>query len=246
MNNQIEIRELQEVEEFEATLDLQRSVFKFPELEVSPRRHHIVAKHAGGFTLGAFDGEKMVGFATTLPAFRGEERIFYSHMAAVLEEYQSHGIGTGLKWAQREKALERGVNFIQWTFQPVQSMNAYFNIEKLGTIIRRYMPNFYGTGFSNSGDETELESDRIYADWELESEKVIALSKGENYTEKREIAETIEIPKDWSKILNSDPEVAKIEQKKIKSKFQNAFSNGLICRGFMRGEENPKYLFYKD
>lgn len=244
MNNQIEIRELLEFEEFEATLDLQRKVFKFPAVEVSPRRHHIVAKHAGGFTLGAFDGEKMVGFATTLPAFRGEERIFYSHMAAVLPKYQGQGIGARLKWIQREKALEKGVKFIQWTFQPVQAKNAYFNLEKLGVAVRRYMPNFYGTGFSNSGDATEIESDRIYADWELESEKVIVLSKGDNFTEKNLVEATVEIPNDWRKILNSNPEFAKTEQQRIKTEFQNAFSKGLICRGFERGEKSSKFLLY--
>lgn len=233
--------------EFDACLDLQREVFRFSELEVSPRRHHIVTKHAGGFTLGAFAGRKLVGLALTIPAFRGTERIFYSHMAAVLRDYQSHGIGARLKWAQRERALEEGVGFIKWTFQPVQARNAYFNLEKLGVVVRRYMPNFYGTGFSNSGGESELDSDRLFAEWELESEKVRTLAGGEKYAEKREIVLTVAIPDDWNDLLNTDPAAANQEQNRIKDEFEDAFlSRKLVCRGFDRTGERPRFLLFRD
>lgn len=239
----IEIREIKEFKEIDACLDVQREVFKFPELEVSPRRHHIVTKHAGGFTLGAFDGDKLVGLALTIPAFRGDERIFYSHMAAVLSEYQSFGIGASLKWSQREIALQKGVGFIKWTFQPFLARNAYFNLEKLGAVVRQYLPNFYGTGFSNSGVKSELESDRLFAEWKLESDKVIALLKGENYLEKREIVKKIEIPNNWNDLVNSDAGKAFDEQNRIKREFQTAFAENLVAVGFEKDETHPKYLF---
>lgn len=244
-NDTIEIREVTDFEDFDACLDLQRKVFGFPDSEVSPRRYLVVTKQTGGFTLGAFDGAKLVGFAIIVPAFSGNERIFYSHMAGVLPEYQSFGIGAKLKWAQRERALKAGVKFIKWTFHPAQARNAFFNLEKLGAVIRKYVPNFYGAGFSNSGVKSELESDRIYADWELESEKVIALSNGEIYTEESELIKSIEIPKDWNLLLKSDAETAKNEQDRIKNEFQNAFSEGLICKGFRRDENHPAYLLFK-
>ncbi len=244
-NNTIKVREVEGFEEIDACLDLQRKVFGFPELEVSPRRHLIVTKQSGGFTLGAFEGEKLIGFVISVPAFRGEKRAFYSHMTAVLPEYQSYGIGTKLKWAQRERSLKENVNFIKWTFQPVLVRNAFFNLEKLGAVIRQYIPNFYGTGFSNSGVESELDSDRVYADWELESEKVVALSKNEIYEENGEIIKSIEIPKDWNSLLKSDGETAKKEQDRIKNEFQNAFAEDLICKGFRRDEDHPAYLFFK-
>ncbi len=243
-NKTIEIREVETIEELDTCLDLQREVFGFSDLEVSPRRYLIVAKQSGGFTLGAFDGGKMVGLAITVPAFQGEKRFFYSHMAAVSPEYQGCGIGTKLKWAQRTRALERNVKFIKWTFQPVLARNAFFNLEKLGAVIRRYIPNFYGTGFSNSGVQSELESDRVYADWELESEKVIALSKNEIFEEKREIVKTVEIPQDWNALLKTDVQTAKNEQDRIKREFQQAFSESLICGGFRRDENQPQYVFF--
>lgn len=245
-NKTIEIREVETIEELDACLDLQREVFGFSDLEVSPRRYLIVAKRSGGFTLGAFDGAKMVGLAITVPAFQGETRVFYSHMAAISPGYQGCGIGTKLKWAQRKIALERNVKFIKWTFQPVLARNAFFNLEKLGAVIRRYIPNFYGTGFSNSGVQSELESDRVYADWELESEKVIALSKNEIFAERREIIKTVEIPQDWNALLKSDVGAAKNEQDRIRREFQQAFSEGLLCGGFRRDENQPQYLFFND
>lgn len=245
-NNTIEIREVESFEDLDACLDLQKKVFDFPDSEVSPRRYLIVAKQSGGFTLGAYDGAKLAGFSISVPAFRGDERIYYSHMAGVLPEYQSLGIGGKLKWAQRDFALKRGVKFIKWTFHPAQARNAFFNLEKLGAVIKRYVPNFYGAGFSNSGVQTELESDRIYADWELESEKVNALSNGEIYKEKGEIVKTVEIPKDWNSLLKSDVKAAEIEQNRIKEEFQDAFSEGLICKGFRRDEKRPAYLFFKE
>jgi predicted GNAT superfamily acetyltransferase len=145
----IEIREVSTVEELQGCVDLQRSVFATPDLENSPVRHLIVTKYAGGFTLAAFDGERMVGFVLSVPMFKGTERAFYSHMTAVDKNYQNYGIGAKLKWAQRERALQEGVNYIKWTFQPVQARNAFFNLERLGATINVYAPNFYGTGNRN-------------------------------------------------------------------------------------------------
>ena len=246
---QIEIRDCKKVEELQGCVDLQREVFATPDIENSPVRHFIVTNHAGGFTLGAFEGERMVGFVLTIPAFTGEKRYFYSHMAAGAQEFQSCGIGAKLKWAQRERALQDGVNYIKWTFQPVQARNAYFNIERLGAIVKTYMPNFYGTDYSTSAEQNNLiglDSDRLYAEWFLDSPKVAALSKDENFVEKEEIAGKIEIPNDWNNLVKTNPNKAIAEQKRIKEEFQNAFSKGLIVKGFERSETNPKYLLYKN
>ncbi|HLM59611.1 MAG TPA: hypothetical protein VK308_02295, partial [Pyrinomonadaceae bacterium] len=168
---------------------------------------------------------------------------------AVKREFQSYGIGARLKWAQREEALERGVNFIKWTFQPVQSRNAFLNLEKLGTVIRHYEPNFYGTDYSTSQDQTKqigLDSDRLFAEWNLDSPKVVALSKGESFTESREIVREIQIPADWNALVKADAEKAVSEQTRVKEEFQAAFSENLICRGFRRSETNPKYLLFQE
>lgn len=246
---EIEIREVTMVEEMQGCVDLQRAVFAMSDLEISPVRHLIVSKYAGGFTLAAFAGAKMVGFVLSIPMFRGTERAFYSHMAAVDNEFQNLGIGARLKWAQRERSLAEGVNFVKWTFQPVQARNAFFNLERLGVNIKIYMPNFYGTDAESSAEQRNaqegVDSDRLFADWILNSPKVIALSKGENFQETGEIIRTIEIPPNWNKLVVEDTAKAVAEQKKIKEEFQAAFAEGLIAKGFERSETNPKYLLFE-
>jgi len=245
----IKIRECETVEELQGCVDLQRKVFATPDLENSPVRHLIVTKFAGGFTLGAFDGEKMVGFVLSVPGFKGENRFFYSHMTAVDQDFQNYGIGARLKWAQRERALREGVNYIKWTFQPVQARNAFFNLERLGASIKIYRPNFYGTDYSTSAEQDGvkgIDSDRLFADWHLESEKVKRLAKSEKYEETGEPARTIEIPNNWNELVVADTAKAIAEQERIKHEFQTAFADGLIAKRFERSETNPKYLLYKN
>ena len=122
-------------------------------------------------------------------------------MTAVRAEFQSHGIGAKLKWAQRKRALSENVKYVKWTFQPVQARNAYFNLEKLGAIVAEYKPNFYGTDYSTSPGQTTkvgLDSDRLFAEWHLGSEKVVALSQGENFSEERKAIDEIAAPNDWN------------------------------------------------
>lgn len=228
---------------------LQREVFALPEIEISPVRHFIVTAHAGGFTLGAFCENKLVGFVLSVAAFRGNEKFFYSHMTAVRKDFQSFGVGARLKWAQRAEALRRGVTFIKWTFQPVQARNAFFNLEKLGAIVRRYEPNYYGTDYSTAPDRTKpigLDSDRLFAEWNLNQEKVERLARGEDFTETNGAVETIEIPNDWNALVKNDPEKAVAEQTRVKREFQKAFAENLVGRGFERSETNPRYLLFQE
>ncbi len=242
----IEIRECTAPAEFDACISLQKEVFGLPDLEISPRRHLIVTKHAGGWTLGAFLEEKLIGFVLSLPAFRGEERILYSHMTAVKKEFQSHGIGARLKWAQRERALAENIRFIKWTFEPVQARNAYFNLMRLGAVVKTYMPNFYGTDYGTTPNMTTtgFDSDRLFAEWQLDSEKVINAVKG-NSTQLDTPARKIVVPPDWRALLTNDPEKARKEQLRIREEFTEAFTTGLICEGFERNDDKPAYLFFK-
>ncbi len=246
---EISVRECSSVDELGACVQLQRDVFALPELEISPVRHFIVTNNAGGFTLGAYAGERLVGFVLSVPAFLRGERAFYSHMTAVAKDFQSFGIGARLKWAQRERSLATGVRFIKWTFQPVQARNAHFNLEKLGAIVRHYEPNFYGTDYSTSHQQAGnlgLDSDRLFAEWDLESEKAVALSRGEAYQETAAVERFIAIPSAWDDLVKSDLRGAIAEQQRIRDEFQNAFAEGLIARGFSRGDSAPRYLLFKD
>ncbi len=245
---EIEIRECTGIEELDACIRLQRDVFALPDLEISPRRHLIVTKNAGGFTLGAFAENELIGFVLSVPAFRGAERIFYSHMTAVKKDFQNLHIGARLKWAQRARALSENVRFIKWTFQPTQARNAFFNLERLGVVIKSYTPNFYGTDYATSHEQTGnigLDSDRLFADWDLESEKVKKLEKREKFIEQNKVIRAIEIPNDWNALVENNPAQAVAEQGRIKHEFQKAFAENLICHSFERDEKSPKYLLYK-
>ncbi len=243
----IEIRECLSFEQLSACVELQREVFALPDIELSPVRHLIVTKHAGGFTLGAYHENKLVGFVLSVPAFLRGEKAYYSHMTAVSKDFQSCGIGGKLKWSQRERALNVGVNFIKWTYQPVQARNAHFNLNRLGAIVKHYEPNFYGTDYSTSHEQDGnigIDSDRLFAEWQLDSEKVLALANSETFFEKSDVIQTIEIPNNWNELVKNEPKTAIAEQTRIKNEFQVAFAKGLICQGFIRDQTNPKYLLY--
>jgi predicted GNAT superfamily acetyltransferase len=250
MPDNIVLRECTTLDELSACVELQRRVFSLPETEISPVRHFIVTKNAGGFTIGAFSGELLVGFVLSVPAFLRGERAFYSHMTAVDPQLQSLGLGARLKWAQRERALEEGVQYIKWTFEPVKARNAYFNLEKLGAIVCDYRENFYGIDYGTSpeteGERIGLASDRLFAEWHLESDKVRALSRGEKYENVDPPAAAIVIMNDWNSLVAANPKAALVEQLRIRAEFQEAFSAGFVVRGFHRDEERPAYLLYRE
>ncbi len=247
MKNNVAIRECTAFEELEACVQLQRDVFALPEIEISPVRHLVVTKNAGGFVIGAFDGGRLVGFVLSVPAFLRGEKAFYSHMTAVHADLQGTGVGAKLKWAQRERSLELGVRYIKWTFEPWKARNAFFNLEKLGAMVTDYQENFYGIDYataSTGGKPIGLASDRLFAEWHLESEKVTTLAGGEKFVETRKPARTIVAPPDWSALVATDPQAALAEQKRLRSEFQSAFSDGLLCEGFKRDPESPEYIFF--
>ena len=245
---QIDIRECTTADEFDACISLQREVFGLIDRELSPRRHFIVTMRAGGWTLGAFFEGKLIGFVLSVPAFRSngsEERIFYSHMTAVKKEFQSHGIGARLKWAQRDRALAENIRFIKLTFEPVRARNAYFNLVRLGATVRQYIPNFYGTDYNTTPDVaiSGFDSDRLVAEWQLDSEKVINASRGIS-APVAEPAQKIVIPPDWRSLLINEPEKARAELLRIRNEFERAISKGLVCEGFERDEKTPAYLLF--
>ncbi len=247
MEKDITLRECTTLEQLSGCVDMQREVFKLPEIEISPVRHFIVTKNAGGFILGAYHGDELIGFVLSVPAFLRGEKAFYSHMTAVRDSYQSYGIGGKLKWGQRERALEVGVKFVKWTFEPWKARNAYFNLEKLGAIITEYQPNFYGVDYATAasgGVPIGLASDRLFAEWHLDNDKVMALADGRSFNETRSPEREIAVTPNWTVLVASDPTAAIAEQVRLKEEFESAHAAGLIATGFSRGDE-PRYLLYK-
>lgn len=244
----IVIRECVTIEELDSCVRLQREIFALPDLEISPRRHLIVSRQAGGWTLGAFVGARLVGFVHHLAAVLDKDEIAgYSHMMAVARDFQNHGIGAKLKWAQRERALSEGRNFIKWTWDPMQARNAHFNLVRLGATVGSYAQNFYGTDYVTDPDQAAghgIDSDRLFASWDLRSERVMMLAGGSQITMPMPVLK-ISIPPEWTSLLKSDPARARSEQLRVRSEFTTAFSDGLVCAGFERSPDRPSYLLFE-
>lgn len=251
-DDEIVIRECTTIEEFDTCVSLQREVFHLPDLELSPRRHLIVSRLAGGWILGAFraaSGE-LVGFVHHLVAVHDAEITGYSHMMAVSAGYQNRGLGARLKWAQRERALTEGRNFIRWTFEPMQARNAHFNLNRLGVVIRSYGVNFYGwdagTEAFADGKQFNIDSDRLIAQWELRTPRVEQCARGERPRHAAAPVATVEIPPNWNQLRREDGLAAQSELLRVRSEFQTHFAAGLVCAGFEREGARPCYLFYSD
>ena len=243
------IRECTTIEEFDGCVALQREAFGLPDLELSPRRHLIVSRQAGGWTLGAFVAERLVGFVHHLAAVRGDNEIFgYSHMMAVAKDYQNKGVGVRLKWAQRERAMREGRKLIKWTWDPMMARNAHFNLNRLGATVDSYAENFYGIDYNADSSLTEkvgLPSDRLIATWNLGAERVNALSKGVGAPVDAKPVATVTIPAEWTTLVKHDPRRARDEQAHVREEFRKAFAQKLVCAGFERGEKESKYLLFE-
>lgn len=182
----IRIRKVKTVDEFHGCEDVQKAVWNFEDREIIPVNELITIQRIGGVVLGAFDsggkakGERMVGFCFGMPGYLGKKSFLSSRMLAVLPTYRGQDIGLRLKMAQREFALEAGHDLVTWTFDPLQSVNAHFNIEKLGAVTHEYLVNLYGpsTSILNRG----LDTDRFLAFWHIKSARVAAHLKGKTET----------------------------------------------------------------
>lgn len=171
----ITIRDVRTFPEYEGCVELQRVVWAFPEIDIIPAAHLVVIHLYGGSCLGAFDGERLIGFAFGFPGWEGGKPFHHSHMLAVLPDYRARGVGEALKWEQRERVLAEGMDLINWTFDPLQAPNANFNVNRLGVVVRKYFVNIYGESVSplHGG----LPTDRFEAEWRLRSPRVLRLEE---------------------------------------------------------------------
>jgi predicted GNAT superfamily acetyltransferase len=158
------VRALSGHEEFAEAVRLQRAIWGFDDLELLPVRFFVVASRVGGQTFGAFDGNRMAGFLLAIPGIKKDgTQYLHSHMLGVLSDYRDTGVGQTLKLAQHEDALARGIRLIEWSFDPFDAKNAYFNLELLGAIVRSYVPNMYG--IRTNPIDGNLPTDRCIAEW---------------------------------------------------------------------------------
>ena len=246
----IVIRACSGFDELEACVQLQIETWGYDTSDMKPRKAFLVAQKIGGHVIGAFDTESskqpeggpesLIGFALSWPGVKtgsGEPRAYlHSHMLAVREGYRNRGLGTQLKLEQRRESLERGIRMMEWTFDPLEIKNAFLNICKLGVIARRYEVNFYGV--SSSRLQGGLPTDRLVAEWQLDSPRVQAIVESRP-TKAPIIEERIPVPAsiyEW-KASEAGRERALAVQLENRRKFQQAFSQGLAVLGFIRDAE---------
>ena len=172
MTGPIQIRKCTSLPEFHRCVELQKAVWGESDLETEPYVTFVIANQTGGQVLGAFDGDTMIGFTMALAGVRNKAPYLHSHMTGVLPAYRDRKIGRALKLFQREEALSRDIRLIEWTFDPLEVRNAHFNLNRLGAIARTYITNFYG--ITSSPLHRGLPTDRLLAEWHLDSPRVIA------------------------------------------------------------------------
>ena len=240
----IVIRLCHDLEEMRACVALQKEVWNFSDADLIPLRMFVVADKIGGQIIAAFDGREVVGFGLSIPGYRDGRSYLHSHMLAVRQNYRNAGLGRRIKLFQRDDALARGFELIEWTFDPLEIKNAYLNIEKLGAIARRYNINQYG--ITSSPLQGGLPTDRLVAEWWLKSRRVESLLK-DGKSSYRPV-KSISIPAqvyEW-KAKPTTRERAKEIQDCNRDGFLKAFANGLAVLGYERDNKgNGKFLLGK-
>ena len=229
----VELRRCHSIEDFRACVTLQKEVWNFTDAELVPLRMFVVADKVGGQVMGAFVGPDMVGFALSVPGTRSGHVYLHSHMLAVRKDHRNGGLGRRLKLLQREDALARGIDLIEWTFDPLEIKNAYLNVEKLGAIVRRYNINQYG--ITSSPLQGGLPSDRLIAEWWLRSKRVetlLAIGKNPPIQGQTTVAVPAQIY-DW-KAAPATRGKAQQVQERNREQFLGAFARGLAVLAYER------------
>ncbi len=234
--SRIVIRKCHHLDEISACVALQKEVWNFADAELIPRRMFVVAEKIGGQVIGALDDGEIVAFALSVPGWRGGHSYLHSQMLAVRSEYRNAGLGRQIKLFQREDALARGFELIEWTFDPLEIKNAYLNIERLGAIARRYHINQYG--ITSSPLQGGLPSDRLVAEWWLKSNRVERLLHvGRN--PEFETLKTISVPAEiygWKAAPATRGRAQEVQDRNRKD-FLQAFSDGLAVLGYERDQQ---------
>jgi predicted GNAT superfamily acetyltransferase len=230
---QVVVKPLTERAQFRDAVRLQKEIWQFADIELLPARLFVVATKIGGQALGAYDGETLVGFALAIPGIKpGYGAYLHSHMVGVDARYRNLGVGRMLKFAQRDDALARGIELMEWTFDPLELKNAFFNMERLGAVVRRYVRNQYG--ITTSVLQAGLPTDRCIAEWWMKRDR----------TPSESIAK-IRVPNEIAEIRKQDHTRAKEIQAQISEQFEDAFRRDLAVIGFERTEETGNYLLGK-
>jgi len=236
------IRACESLSELGACVALQKRIWGYAEQDVYPLRLFITLAKIGGHVLGAFTAEdELVGFVASMPAWHGRRRYYHSLSLGVLPAHENRGLGRALKLEQRQAALRAGIDSIEWTYDPLRSKNAFFNIERLGAIARRYSPNHYGQVQSRL--QQGLPSDRLVAEWWLKSPRVKRALSGKSPRQAtRKPAATVAVPADVPSLAQTQPAEARQLQFAVREQLQRHFARKLAITGFAPEGGGGRYV----
>lgn len=264
---QIEIRPLKTLEEFQRCVDLQKEIWGFDDpYDAVPLPLLVVSERNDGIILGAFDSGLMIGFVYSLPGTHKGVRLQWSHMLAVTEPYRNSDVGYRLKMEQYRMSQQMGYECIEWTFDPLESKNAYFNMRKLGCVAAEYEINIYGETSSplHSGSPT----DRLVAQWPIPAlqkrapewselpgpEGMIAVTRplGSNLYSIEEVRLSLhgdwlwlEIPAEMQRLKSEFPQTALPWRLKTREAFLHYFELGYAVYSFLRWENQRSFYVLK-
>lgn len=235
--DQIEIRSCASISEYEECVRLEHATWG--EAIAVPSAIFVVAHHTGGQVIGAFDQGRMIGFTLAIAGVRGGKPFLHSHMTAVLPDFRNRGVGRRLKLFQRQDALRRGIDLIEWTFDPLEFRNAHFNLVRLGAVARRYIPNCYG--ITASPLHAGLPTDRLVAEWWLNSERVKSILADDLSASKGSVA-LISLPASIDEIRERDREAALHIQSEAREQFTKLFAEGYVATGVESRDAKVDYI----
>jgi len=241
---EVTVRHGHELADYAACLEIQRTVWAGADADLTPMPIFVIASETGGQVLEAFEGDRMIGFTLAIAGLRGRKPFLHSHMTAVLEAYRNRGAGRRLKLFQREDALSRGIELIEWTFDPLELKNAYFNF-RLGVVARRFLPNLYG--ITSSPLHGGLPTDRLVAEWQLRSARVrrcltlaAALKPSPRVRSKKIVR--IRVPVDFAKLRGTKVEEATRLQSEVRLEFEHWLGRGYAATGLDTSGRGAEYL----
>lgn len=252
----VRIRRAQGLDDYLACVALQKEVWGYVEMEdLAAQPMLMIGDRCGGSVIVAQnDAGRYVGFAFAMPGWKKDKRLFWwSHMTAVVAEYRNRNLGLALKYRQREEAIAEGIDVIEWTFDPLQALNAHFNLTKLGVVVREYEENVYG--YTSSPLHRGLPTDRFVAEWNIRADHVrqrvessepsiifrdldrlqrINISDGVPNLSLEDGPLVLEIPSDLNALKAADLEKAKRWQNHIRRACQHYFHAGYVITDFIK------------
>lgn len=270
----IRLRALKTIDEMDQVVDLEEQIWGYgaPGSDSPyPARALFAVAESGGLVAGAYSGGDLVGFALAWLGSENGTRVPYLHsqLMGVLPAYRAHGIGYHLKMLQRDYAMMSGLDLIKWTYDPLLAANAHLNLRKLGSVIREYIPNYYGN--LQSHFTRGIASDRVWVSWFVKSERVLgrvdssslSAATGGDLPRATEVKPDpisglarlsgfrldldskrllVEVPGDFSTLQRTEPKLAREWQGKIRRIFVHYLKRSYCASDFFFMDGRSAYL----